>query len=150
RTRRHLEDPRRDDRRGEPDGKLSVPARPRPRYDLVRRAAEPDAGQGGPGRRARRDAGTGGRARRAGIATRPRAPPTPPPPSDPGIGGPEASTPAPGPAEPAAPPAAKPAPVAASHTKTYWLRVMTGGTADAAGRLVSRLREDKLPIAIDR
>jgi phospholipid transport system substrate-binding protein len=69
---------------------------------------------------------------------------------EPRIAVPEGFKPVPRPDEPAAPPAANPAPVATSPTKSYWLRVMTGGTADQAGRLVSRLRSDKLPIVIDR
>jgi cell division septation protein DedD len=63
--------------------------------------------------------------------------------------------------EPAAPPAdepmttpavasPRPAPVPPATTKAYWLRMMAGGTAEEAGRLVSRLRAGKLPISVER
>jgi phospholipid transport system substrate-binding protein len=45
---------------------------------------------------------------------------------------------------------AKPAPVAGSHTKAYWLRMMTRGTPEEANRLVTRLREGKFPTVVDR
>ena len=35
-------------------------------------------------------------------------------------------------------------------TRAYWLRMMTAGTAEEAGRLVSRLRDGKFPIVVDR
>ena len=58
----------------------------------------------------------------------------------------------PAPAEPMTPPTVKPPPRAPrTHTtRAYWLRMMTAGTAEEAGRLVSRLRDGKFPIAIDR
>ena len=53
------------------------------------------------------------------------------------------------PDEPPPMPAVKPAP--RTHTtRAYWLRIMTAGTAEEAGRLVSRLRDGKFPIAVDR
>jgi phospholipid transport system substrate-binding protein len=50
------------------------------------------------------------------------------------------------------PPAVKPPPptLRTRMTRAYWLRMMTAGTAEEAGRLVSRLREGKFPIAVDR
>jgi phospholipid transport system substrate-binding protein len=47
------------------------------------------------------------------------------------------------------PPAVKP-PARAHTTRAYWLRMMTAGTAEEASRLVSRLRDGKFPIAVDR
>jgi phospholipid transport system substrate-binding protein len=47
------------------------------------------------------------------------------------------------------PPGVKPPP--RTHTtRAYWLRMMTAGTAEEASRLVSRLRDGKFPIAVDR
>jgi phospholipid transport system substrate-binding protein len=46
------------------------------------------------------------------------------------------------------PPAVKPPRV--HTTRAYWLRMMTAGTAEEAGRLVSRLRDGKFPVAVDR
>ena len=40
----------------------------------------------------------------------------------------------------------RPAPI----TKAYWLQLMTAGTADEAGRLVSRLRDGKFSIGVER
>ena len=46
------------------------------------------------------------------------------------------------------PPAVKPP--RTPTTRAYWLRMMTAGTAEEAGRLVSRLRDGKFPFAVDR
>jgi phospholipid transport system substrate-binding protein len=52
----------------------------------------------------------------------------------------------------APPPVSTPAvePPPAPITKAYWLQVMTAGTADEAGRLVSRLRDGKFSIGVER
>lgn len=41
-------------------------------------------------------------------------------------------------------------PPRAHTTRAYWLRMMTAGTAEEAGRLVSRLRDGNFPVAVDR
>jgi len=64
----------------------------------------------------------------------------------------------PPPDEPMTPPVVEAPPVVTTAvtpprthtTRAYWLRMMTAGTAEEAGRLVSRLRDGKFPIAVDR
>jgi phospholipid transport system substrate-binding protein len=55
-------------------------------------------------------------------------------------------------ASPAAPPVTRAAIVEPRTytTKAYWLRIMTAGTPDEAGRLVSRLRDGKHPVGLER
>ena len=62
------------------------------------------------------------------------------------------------PDEPMTPPAPAPSPVEPPRstpltrvtTKAYWLRMMAAGTVEEAGRLVSQLRADKFPTAVNR
>ena len=65
-----------------------------------------------------------------------------------------ATTPVDGPitarAEPSTPPRAVTAPPRPPTTRAYWLRMMAAGSVEDAGRLVSRLRAGKLPVAVDR